>query len=108
MTTWNLPLPTFPDDTTEYEITMSIENAAYTFYFNLNSIEDNLFLSTYGKNQSPVYFGSYRCCFGNYINLVDAGFPYLLFFKNQGTNLIEKINFQSLNSNSIFFYAKSR
>ena len=104
---WQLPLSQFNTDITEQQINISIQNTAYTLYFQSNPIENNLFLSCYGNNQSPIYFGSYRCAFGNYINLIDNGFPYLLFFIDTTKNNYQNITFDTLN-NGVNLYAKLR
>jgi hypothetical protein len=97
----------FDNDTTNKEVIVNIKGQSYNFYFVLSGIEnftqnevaDNLFLSVYTTNKSKIYFGSLRCVFGSYINFVDNGFPYLIFFKDTSTNLINKtVTFKTLNS----------
>lgn len=106
-TIYQLPLQQFPSGINEQVININIANNAYIFYFQNNIIENNLFLSCYGANQSPIYFGSYRCVFGSYINKIDGGFPYLIFFVNSTNNIIENITFNTLN-NGVNMYVKSR
>jgi hypothetical protein len=105
--TWKLPLSQFQNGINEQLVNVSIQNSSYTFYFQNNVIENNLFLSVYGVNQSPIYFGSYRCVFGDYINFIDNGFPYLIFFVDTTNNGYTNITFQNLN-NGVNMYAKSR
>ena len=107
MTVYQLPLDTFNTGITEQEVNISIQSNTYTFYFQNNVIENNLFLSCYGANQSPIYFGSYRCVFGNYINENDNGFPYLVFFIDSTNNNYKNITFETLN-NGVNLYVKSR
>lgn len=104
---YQLPLSKFNTTLQEQQINISINNSAYVLYFQNNIIENNLFLSCYGNNQNPIYFGSYRCVFGNYINLIDNGFPYLLFFVNTTNTVYNNITFDALN-NGVNLYAKSR
>jgi hypothetical protein len=104
---WQLPLTPFIAGISEQTVNVSIENNAYVFYFQLNPIEGNLFLSVTGANQSPIYFGSYRCVFGTYINLLDAGFPYLIFFVDTTNNGYEGITFDNLN-NGVNMYVRPR
>lgn len=105
--TWQLPLSQFQTNVNEQLVNVSIQNNAYVFYFQNNIIENNLFLSVYGANQSPIYFGAYRCVFNNYINQVDNGFPYLIFFLNTSKNNYSNITFNTLN-NGVNMYVKSR
>lgn len=107
MTVYNLPLQQFSSGISEQQVNVNIENVGYIFYFQNNVIENNLFLSVYGLNQSPIYFGSFRCVFGNYINQVDNGFPFLVFFIDNSNNGYTNITFNNLN-NGIGLYVKSR
>ena len=104
---YQLPLQQFANGINEQLINISVENNSYVFYFQNNVIENNLFLSCYGSNQSPIYFGSFRCVFGNYINLVDNGFPYLVFFVDTTNNNYQNITFNTLN-NGVQLYVQSR
>lgn len=104
---WKLPLQQFAQNIQEQSVNINIQNVSYVFYFQNNIIENNLFLSVSGANQSPIYFGSYRCVFGNYINLIDNGFPYLIYFNDSTNNNYQNITFSTLNS-GVNMYAKSR
>lgn len=106
MTVWRVPL-NFESNITEKEITVSIQNNTYIFFFQYNAIDTNLYLSVYTQNKTIIYFGSYRCVFGNYINKIDNGLPYLIFFMDEsGTNL-EQIDFTVLNQ-GVSMYVQSR
>lgn len=104
---FQLPLQKIASGVNEQLINISVENNTYVLYFQNNVIENNLFLSCYGSNQSPIYFGSYRCVFGNYINVVDNGFPYLVFFVDSTNNNYQNITFDTLN-NGVQLYVQSR
>lgn len=106
-TPYLLPLQKIPSGISEVVINVTIENTSYSFYFQNNVIEDNLFLSVYGFNQSPIYFGSYRCIFGTYINYIDAGLPYLIYFINTTQIEYSTITFDGLN-NGVAMYAVAR
>ncbi len=106
-TIFQLPLQQFAENISEQLINVSIQNNAYVFYFQNNIIENNLFLSCYGSNQSPIYFGSYRCVFGNYINLIDNGFPYLVYFVDSTNNNYTNVTFDTLN-NGVNMFVKAR
>jgi len=104
---WQLPLNQLQTNVNEQLINVNINNTAYVFYFQNNVIENNLFLSVYGANQTPIYFGSYRCVFGSYINQIDNGLPYLIFFIDTTNNAYQNITFATLNS-GVNMYAKQR
>ncbi len=107
---YNLPLQQFQSGIQEQTINISIESNAYVLYFQNNLIENNLFMSCYGSNQNSIFFGSFRCVFGNYINLVPETpvvFPYLFFFYNPTQNFYQNITFDALN-NGVQLYAKPR
>ncbi len=106
-TIFQLPLQQFASGIQEQTINISVQNNAYVFYFQNNVIENNLFLSCFGTNQTPIYFGSFRCAFGNYINLIDNGFPYLVYFVDSTNNNYPNITFDTLN-NGVNLYLKSR
>lgn len=106
-TVWQIPLSKFNNGITDQQVNISIENSSYVLYFQYNQIEENLFLSCYGNNQNPIYFGSLRCILNSYINFNDNGFPYLLFFLNTTKNPYNKITFDTLN-NGVNLYAKLR
>lgn len=107
---YNLPLQQFQSGIEEQTINISLQSNAYVLYFQNNPIENNLFLSCYGSNQNTIFFGSFRCVFGSYINLVPetpTPFPYLFFFHNPTQNIVQNITFESLN-NGVQLYAKPR
>lgn len=106
-TIYRIPLQQFQAGISEQYISVSVQNTSYLFYFQNNVIENNLFLSVTGLNQTPIYFGSYRCAFGNYINLIDAGLPYLVYFLNTTQNDYANITFDTLN-NGINMYLAVR
>lgn len=104
---YNIVLPTFNTQNYQQEVSTAIENVSYIFYFNYNIIESNLFLSCYTSGKANVYFASLRCVFGNYLNLFDNGFPYLVYFIDKSGNNYQNITFDALN-NGVYMYAKSR
>jgi hypothetical protein len=104
---YELPLQKFPEGTTDQVVSASIENSSYVFYFQNNVIESTLFLTCYGANKETVLFGSYRCVLNSYINKIDYGFPYLVYFLNSTNNSYNKITFDTLN-NGVKMYVKSR
>ena len=104
---FQIPLQTFPDGVQEQTVNVSIESNSYVFYFQNNLIEGNLFLSVFGSDQNPIYFGGYRCVFGNYINFIDNGFPYLIYFIDTTNNEYQNITFQTLNT-GVNVYVQSR
>lgn len=106
MTVWNIPLR-FEDNIQQKQITLTINNESFVLLFQLNPIDTNLYLTCYSKNQDIIYFASYRCVFGNYINKLDAGLNYMFFFIDNSGNNYEQIDFIALN-NGVNMYAKSR
>lgn len=105
--TYFIDLPNFSTTLTDQEVTTTINNVSYNLYFQLNSIENNLFFSCYGRNFSPVYFGGLRCAFGNYLNLFDNGLPFLFFFLDESGKRYSSITFDTLN-NGVKLYANDR
>jgi len=104
--TFLIPL-SFENNIFEKEIQLSIGTLSVILLFQLNSIDNQLYLSAYTKDRTIVYFGGFRCVFGAYINQFDNGFPYLIFFIDNSGNAYEKITFENLNS-GVGMYAKSR
>jgi len=107
-----IPL-TFASGILEKEVTVQILGKSYTLYFNLNTVEltpdyrskgtstetaSQLYLSCYDINKSNIYFGSYRCVFGAYINEVDNGFPYKFFFLNNSGKTLSVVDFDNINA----------
>lgn len=107
MATFFINLPTFSTDLYDQQVTTTIENTAYNLLFQNNIIENTLFLTCFGRNNTPIFFGSYRCVFGNYINLFDNGLPYVFFFIDESNNGYTKITFDALN-NGVRMYANTR
>lgn len=94
------------------EITVTIANNVFNVYFNLNPIDNNIYMSCYTINKSTYYFGGFKCVFGNYINKQDNGCPYLFYFLDESNgegyasnNL--PIDYKSL-SNGVKLYAELR
>jgi hypothetical protein len=100
--TYEIPLG-FDDNTiTNANVDVTLPEASYTFYFNLNSVEvtgNNLYLSCLGTDGQTIYFGSYRCVFGTYINELDNGCLHKFFFKviDGDSNAYPTITFDALN-----------
>ena len=109
---YQIPL-TFASGTTEKEVTIQIAGKSYSLYFNLNTVEltpdykalkttsttvGQLYMSCYDINKANVYFGSFKCIFGSYINEVDNGFPYKFFFLNNSGKTLSVIDFDNINS----------
>lgn len=107
-----IPL-TFAPGITEKEVTVQIAGKSYSLYFNLNFVEltpnyrsdvtatttsSQLYLSCYDINKANIYFGSYRCVFGSYINEVDNGFPCKFFFLNNSGKTLSVIDFDNINA----------
>jgi hypothetical protein len=106
---YTIPL-SFDSGITEKEILVTIDNFVAKLYFNINTVEQNgsnLYMSCYTTDNSVVYFGSFRCVFGSYINTVDAGCPYKFFFLNNSPTNYQTITFDALN-NGVNLYAVLR
>lgn len=98
--------------TDQIEITITINNTSFDIFFNLNSLNNNLFMSAYSIDRTVYYFAGYQCVFGNYINLIDNGCPYLFYFvdKSNGQNYSKNslpIDYNAL-SNGVKLYAELR
>lgn len=118
---YQLPL-FFEPGISEKEFTVSILTKTFNIYFNLNEVEldseyeinnnpsarsINSYMSCYEINKTKIYFGSFRCVFGSYINQVDNGFPYKFFFVDTSTKKYNNITFDSMN-NGVNLYAIER
>jgi len=107
-----LPL-SFGEGTQQSDVTLSIANSTFIIFFNINSLsEDNLYLSSYSINKTTIYFAGYKCVFGNYINIIDNGCPYLFYFldKSNGQNYQktnQPITYSAIN-NGVSLYAELR
>lgn len=107
-----LPL-TFEEGVEQSDVTVNIGLSTFVLYFNLNSLSNNnLFISAYSIDKTTIYFAGLKCVFGNYINLIDNGCPYLLYFldKSNGQNYAstsQTITFEALN-NGVSLYAELR
>lgn len=94
------------------EVTVTLGNVILNLFFNLNPILDVLFLSSYTINRSSIYFYGYQCVFGNYINKIDNGCPFMFYFVDQsnGQNYSKNsinITYNSL-SDGVKLYAELR
>jgi len=99
--TYEIPL-TFEPNIKSKQVILTLPEASYSLYFNLNETESagpNLFLSCLSADEIVVYFGSYRCIFGCYINSIDNGAPHKFFFFNSSSSgdPVPNITFDTLN-----------
>lgn len=106
-----LPL-NFQNPSQKTEIQVTITDTTFVLLFNLNTLTNSLFLSSYTINRSINYFLGYQCAWGNYINEIDNGCPYLLYFVDQsnGQNYSKNsvpITYDLL-SNGVKLYAELR
>lgn len=100
------------DAAQQTEVIVTINNFVIALLFNLNPLDNNLYLSAYTLNKSIIYFAGFRCVFGNYINLIDNGCPYLFYFLDESNlqtyvNSDFPINFDAI-SNGVNLYAEFR
>lgn len=94
------------------EIAVTIESSSFNILLDLDPLYNNLFMSSYSISKTSVYFGSYKCVYNSFINLIDNGCPYLFFFadKSNGLNYSKNnlpITYDALN-NGVKLYAQLR
>jgi len=91
---------------------INLPEANYLLNFNLNTVGiagDNVFMSCSSADNTKIYFGSYRCVFGTFINLIDNGSAHKFFFRSLTTAVdnIKNITFDNLNT-TVGLYAVVR
>lgn len=106
-----IPL-SFSNQGQQAEVTATLGNTVFNLFFNLNPIFNNLFLSCYTLDKSVIYFYGYKCVFGNYINKIDNGCPFMFYFvdNSNGQNYSrnsQNITYEAL-SNGVQLYAELR
>jgi len=106
-----IPL-SFNNPTQLTEVAVTIETSSFNILLDLDPLYGNLFMSAYTINKTFIYFASYKCVFNSFINLIDNGCPYLLFFVDQSNGLNYSknnlpITYDALN-NGVKLYAQLR
>lgn len=109
---FSIPL-NFDANSEQVSVDVSIGTTSLILFFNKNSLaNDNLFLSSYSVNRTQIYFAGFKCVFGNYINFIDNGCPFLFYFldKSNGQSYSREskpITFESIND-GVTLYAELR
>jgi len=102
---FTIPLTFPPQAQPEQVSTVRIGNSSYAFRFQQNSISNELLLSVY--DNVNVYFGSLRCVSGYYMNPIDNGFPYLVYFVQNITG-DPAITFENLTNGNVTMWLRTR
>jgi len=108
---YRIPL-NFLNQGQQVEVEVTLGNTTLVLFFNQNVILNNLFLSCYTINRGSIYFYGLKCVFGNYINLIDAGCPFLFYFVDNSngqnySNNSSNIDYEAL-ANGVNLYAELR
>lgn len=110
-TRYSIPL-SIPDDAEQLEVTVTIDINTVVLFFSINKLSGTLMISAYTLNQATIYFLGFQANFGNYINLIDNGCPYLFYFVDNSSGKIyannsKPIDFEAL-KNGVGLYAELR